>query len=109
MGRSGRIARNMKKQITRIAPLQSGIVLGTLYGILGLIFCPIGILISFLPHKAGTPDPGMAGMVLAILFPIMYAFAGFIGGIIASAVYNLGARFTGGLHVEVQDLPYHSH
>jgi hypothetical protein len=48
----------MKKRLTRLAPLRAGVVLGTLYG---------------------------------------------LGGLIAAALYNLVAKWTGGLQFEVSD------
>ncbi len=36
--------------------------------------------------------------------PVFYAIMGFIVGVLAAAVYNLVARWTGGLQFEVRDL-----
>jgi len=88
----------MKKRLTRIAPLRAGIVLGIMYGILGLIVAPF-LLIAALVGK----DAAMAGVALAVMLPILYGAGGFIGGIIAAALYNLIAKWTGGLEFEVSD------
>ena len=42
-------------------------------------------------------------MVFAILAPILHTVAGFIGGLIAAALCNLVAKWTGGLEFEVSD------
>jgi membrane protease YdiL (CAAX protease family) len=94
----------MKKQLTYIAPLRAGIVLGILYGLLGLIMVPffvLGALFSIKNGPAGAVPFGLLG----ILFPAFYAVAGFIGGVIAAAIYNLIAKWTGGLEFEVRDVP----
>jgi hypothetical protein len=94
----------MKKQLTHISPLRAGIVLGVLYGLLGLIFVPFFLLASVLAAKSGGTPAAFGGAVFSILFPVGYAIAGFIGGIIAAAIYNLVAKWTGGLEFAVQDV-----
>ena len=95
----------MKKQLTYITPLRAGIVLGVLYGILSLLVVPFVLLAAVLGSKTGVPAPAVFGVGLAILLPVLYAAAGFIGGIIAAALYNLIAKWTGGFEFEVRDLP----
>jgi hypothetical protein len=97
----------MKKQLTRIAPLKAGIVLGSLYGLLGLIiFLPLSIVFSLLGVAAikGTAMPVAFGLGFAILAPVFYGIMGFIFGVISAAIYNLVAGWTGGLEFEVRDL-----
>jgi hypothetical protein len=98
----------MKKELTRIAPLRAGIVLGVLYGILGLVvMTPLFLLTGLFAHKTDDPNPfsGAMGMGIAFAVPFFYAILGFIGGIIMAAVYNLIAGWTGGIQVEVRDVP----
>ena len=97
----------MTKQLTRIGPLRAGIVLGVLYGIFSLIIMPFVLLAFFIGGKAGTATPAFFGFGLgfAIMLPVLYAAVGFIGGIIAAAIYNLVAKWTGGLEFEVRDVP----
>jgi hypothetical protein len=94
----------MKKELTYIAPIRTGIVLGVLYGLLGLIAAPFLLLAVVLGSKAGAPA-AFGGVFFAILFPVLYAAAGFIVGIIAAAIYNLVAKWTGGLEFDVRDIP----
>ncbi len=44
------------------------------------------------------------GVGFAIMMPVIYAVFGFIGGVIAAALYNLIAKWTGGFEFEVRDL-----
>jgi hypothetical protein len=39
---------------------------------------------------------------MAILMPVIYGVMGFIGGVIGAAVYNLVARWIGGIELEVE-------
>ncbi len=96
----------MKRELTNISPLRAGIVLAVLYGSLGLLIAPFFILMAILglASKGGAPA-AFGGVFFAILFPVMYAAAGFVGGVIAAAVYNLVVRFTGGLEFEVREVP----
>jgi hypothetical protein len=95
----------MKKQLTRIAPLKTGIVLGILYGLLGCIFVPFLIVFGLLAAKTGTAAPAIFGAGFAILLPVIYGGMGFVVGVISAALYNLIAGWTGGLEFEVRDVP----
>ena len=104
----------MKRRIKRIEPLQAGKMLGVLYAGMGLIFIPFfvlaGMLGAFAQHAqhaqnvAGPPPGLMAGMMFGfgIFLPVFYGVFGFIFGIISAAIYNLVARWIGGIEVEVE-------
>jgi ABC-type Co2+ transport system permease subunit len=104
----------MKRRIKRITPLQAGKMLGILYGCMGLIFLPIfalaGVAGAFAQtaqqNQAGAHPPAaiLGGMMLGfgIMLPVFYAVFGFIFGIISAAIYNLIARWIGGIEVEVE-------
>jgi hypothetical protein len=92
-----------KKELTRISPLRAGIISGVLYGVMALIFVPIGLLTLLFHGKSGVANA--FGGVFFIFAPVLYGILGFIGGIIAAAVYNLVVKFTGGLEFEVRDVP----
>jgi hypothetical protein len=86
------------RRLTRVTPLKAGIVLGILYGIGGLIAAPFVLIAAFAGNQ------GVQGIALAVMLPIIYAVGGFIGGIIAAALYNLVAKWTGGFEFEVSDV-----
>jgi hypothetical protein len=94
----------MKKELTHIAPLRAGIVLGVLYGVLSLIFVPFFLLAAVLASRTNSPAPAIFGVGFAILMPVLYAAVGFVGGVIAAALYNLITKWTGGFEFEVRDL-----
>lgn len=43
--------------------------------------------------------------IFAILFPVIYGAIGFVLGAIVAALYNVVAKWTGGLEFEVTDVP----
>jgi len=94
----------MKKQLTYIAPLKAGITLAALYGILILIFLPIFLLAAVLGSKSGGPAPAFFSVGFVIIMPVIYTVAGFLGGVIGAALYNLIAKWTGGFEFEVRDV-----
>jgi hypothetical protein len=83
-------------RIRRFEPFSTAKVAGVIYAIFGLIFAPIFILASmFAPDEAGV------GIGLAVAIPIIYGIIGFIGTLIAAAIYNLVAGWVGGIEVEL--------
>src|SRR5205814_10616937 len=93
------------RRIKRIAPLQLGKMLAVLYGILGLIFIPFFLIMSMVASQ--LPSEQRVGIMafgagFALLFPLIYAAIGFIGGIIGALIYNLVAKWIGGIEVEVE-------
>jgi hypothetical protein len=92
----------MKRRLTRVAPLRTGVVLGILYGIGGLIAAPF-FLIAAVLGSHGAASGVVGGVAFAALLPIMYAVMGFLSGVIGAALYNLVVKWTGGLEFEVSD------
>jgi hypothetical protein len=103
----------MKRRITRVAPLQTGKMLGILYTGMGLIFLPFFMLAAaagaFAPHgqatsSAAPPAAAIAGIIMGMgtLMPFIYGAMGFFVGVIGAAFYNLIARWIGGFEVEVE-------
>ena len=80
-------------------------VMGLLYGCLGLIFTPFFLLIGLVGSFAGqskTPFAGIFGVVFAVLMPIIYGAMGFVMGAIGGLLYNLLARWVGGIELELE-------
>jgi len=101
--------------IKRVGVLSLGTMCGILSAIMGLIFALIWwmlfSIISFFVESYGGMyggDYGMDGMMwlgggmVVIIGPIFYGVIGFIGGIISGALYNLFARWVGGIKVELR-------
>jgi hypothetical protein len=91
----------MKHQIVSFSVKQSSKVLALLYGVTGLIFVPIGILIAYYDRDRvfGT------GLVITYLCsPIIYLVIGYIVGLLGFWVYNFIAKRTGGIEFELKDI-----
>lgn len=100
----------MKKRLKKIEPFQLGKIFGALYALSSLVMLPFillfSILAGFAQQSAGVapPMPLMLGMGAGFLImaPIMYGIMGFISGIIGACLYNLVAKWVGGIEVEVE-------
>ncbi len=91
--------------LKRVGVLSVGKVLGCMYAVLGLIGGALFALVSLLgatlgDHGSALPGAGL-GVLAIIFFPILYGVLGFVGGVIAAALYNGFAGMVGGIEVEL--------
>jgi hypothetical protein len=94
-----------KRRIKRFAPLQLGKMFAVLYGIMGLIFLPFFLIMSAVASQMPAPQRvGVmaVGVGFALFFPILYAAIGFVFGALGAIIYNLVAKWIGGIEVEVE-------
>ena len=93
------------RKIKRIAPLPAGKMLAILYGIMGLLFIPVFLIMSVVatqlpaPQRVGFLAFG-AGFALAV--PFIYAAMGFVFGALGALIYNDVSKWIGGIEVEVE-------
>jgi hypothetical protein len=83
-------------------------IMGAINGTLGLIFVPVFLLVGLAGMAAGGRNSifsGAAGLVLALLLPIFYGGMGFVMGAISALLYNLFAKWVGGIEVQVDAEP----
>jgi hypothetical protein len=92
-----------------IGVLSCGKVLGITYALMGLLLGAIFALLSMAGIAIDQPRQGNAAVPFAavgagmiIILPIVYGVLGFIGGMIAAAVYNVVASLVGGLELEFE-------
>jgi hypothetical protein len=99
--------------IKSIGPVSLAKLMGLLYTGLGLIFGVIfglfslvggGAMMAAADQESAAGAGLMAGFGLAavVLFPIFYGVLGFVAGLISAFLFNLAAKFAGGLEIEVQ-------
>ncbi len=75
-----------------------------MYAMIGLLIGACFSLIAMLGSAASSdfgPFGALMGVGSIIIFPIFYAVIGAIGGAIMAAIYNVCAKFTGGIEVEL--------
>jgi hypothetical protein len=87
----------MKKQITHISVHQSSTVIALMYAVLSSIMIPIGAIIFLMGGK-----DKWSGLVF-IFLPIFYAVFGYIFLALFFCIYNLIAKFVGGVEFTVAD------
>jgi len=99
--------------IRRVGVLSIAKISAIIAAVVGLL---LGILIflgslagggAAAESMAGTNEPGMAwlsglGIFAIIVLPILYGIVGFIGGAIQGFVYNIAAKFVGGISIETE-------
>ena len=99
-----------KLGVLSIAKIQAvvGAIVGLLIGILYfIIFAVFGAVIMGLAGKQGAAAGGITivyGIAALIGFPIFYGILGFVGGAIVSLIYNLVAKYIGGIEFEVENI-----
>jgi hypothetical protein len=99
----------MIRTLKRLEPFQFGKIMGVLYGLMSLFFVPFllmfGLIASVVPKVPGGPNtafPAGIAIVMAILMPVMYGLMGFVTGLIGALLYNVVAKWMGGIQVEVE-------
>jgi Transmembrane domain of unknown function (DUF3566) len=96
------------KTIRKFDPISVMKIAAICYALLGLIEGAFfAVVFSFVP-LAGPETQNVPkffgaffGFGALIVFPILCAVMGAVGGAIGAVVYNLSARFVGGIQVEV--------
>ena len=92
--------------VKRIVPMSIAKLAGLLYAVIGFIVGCFFALISMVSGVSNTESFGpLAGLFVgagAILFmPLFYGGLGFAGTYLSAVLYNVLARRTGGIEVEV--------
>jgi hypothetical protein len=94
----------MKIRITRFSSHQNAKVFSILMAITTLIFVvPMALIFSFFPPVSQAAAPGFPPGIFFLLFPLLYLIVGYIGTLIFCGLYNLVARFTGGIEFETAE------
>lgn len=93
---------NQTLKLKRVSVLSVGLVAAATYALFGLIGGFFITLISVV--ASGAFDEAGLGFLFGIgsiiILPIVYGIVGFIAGLISALIYNLVAKFTGGIQME---------
>jgi hypothetical protein len=92
----------MKRQLRRIDPISAAKISAVLYALMGLCFVPFVMAMNALMPVGEKISPFGTGFALAM--PVVYGIFGAIFSFLGAALYNLIARFVGGLEIEVRDV-----
>ncbi|HEV2988421.1 MAG TPA: DUF3566 domain-containing protein [Candidatus Angelobacter sp.] len=100
------------RKIKSVNVISVALTAAVVYGCLSLVVVPFILLFIsmgvFSAMNANNPfgQAGQigaaAGVIMMVIIPICYAAAGFIFGALGAFVYNLAAKWTGGIEVELE-------
>ncbi len=95
----------IRARLKRIGVLKAALIAGFIYLILGLLFAIpyAGMLSTMIASKTQAPS-GLLFFVLVVIIPTLYGIVGFIGTAIFVALYNLAARWFGGIEVDAEPI-----
>ena len=98
----------MRKEITWISPLRTGIIYAAIISVVYAVFSIV--MLIFGTMMGGMGGDMMGGMLMAgsgfmsiIFVLVMGAVFGFNGGMIGAFIYNIAAGIVGGVVVELKD------
>jgi hypothetical protein len=87
------------KRIGPVSAFKIGLVSYAFLGLIAGVFCSL-IALTGAPH-AHMPFARSIGMMAVLLCPIVYGTIGGIAAVISALVYNLAARWVGGVEVDL--------
>jgi hypothetical protein len=93
----------MKKRLTQINPLHAGkmvAALGGLYSLFVLLFVMGMVAIGIVTGNYHGLSTGLDAIAMLFIIPVF----GFIYGLLGAAVYNLIAKWTGGVEFTLSDV-----
>lgn len=95
-------------RLKTIGPMSCGKTLGVLYAMIGLVFgglvslfSVLGSAIGMAQGQQGAGFGALFGIGAVILMPLLYGCLGFVGGILGAFLYNVTARFSGGIELDL--------
>ena len=90
------------KTIDSVDALSVAKIQGVIAAALGLIVGVIyAVILSAMPYGGMMGSGAQFGILSIVIFPIMYAIVGFLGGGIAAFIYNIVAKNIGGIKIEL--------
>ncbi len=96
------------QRIKSVGVLSCAKMLGVLYGCMGLLFIPFALiagLASMATQQANSAIGGAAMLALGIIAPVIYGAMGFVFGAIGAWIYNLVAKWLGGIEIQLEPVP----
>jgi hypothetical protein len=90
----------MPQRIARFSVGQTAKVIGILYGLMGLVFIPVFLIIGKF-----APEGQSFGIGFALAMPILYGCLGFVFAALGCVLYNWVAGWAGGIEVELGSAP----
>lgn len=94
----------MTYQMKSVRVLQTSLIAAILYFALSLLICiPLFLIALVMPHTGNDPFSTF-GSIFFLFLPFLYAILGFIFSSIGCLIYNLVAKFTGGIAFTLEEV-----
>ena len=93
------------QRIRSIGIMSLARISGVIYGCLGLLVIPFFGVAGLISLAAGEKETAVGGamfLLFAILAPFLYGFIGFLAGALTAWIYNLAAKWIGGIEIDLQ-------
>jgi hypothetical protein len=87
--------------LKRIEPIKLGAVLGVTYCLIGFFVAIVVLFAQNYLTLSAIGIPGQSG-VAALTIPIAYGVGAFVLGAIVAQVYNIVAKWTGGIEITLE-------
>ena len=92
-------------RIKSVGVLSIAKISGIIYASIGLLFIPLALVVGLAGLASGQKGGVLGGigfLAMAILAPIFYGVLGFVSGAIGAFLYNLAAKWVGGIEIELE-------
>ena len=95
----------MTYQMRSVRVLQTSLVVALMYFVLSLIICiPMFFITLVMPHASDSSPFAALGSIVFIFIPFVYGILGFILVALSCLIYNLVAKFTGGIAFTLEEI-----
>ena len=91
-------------RIRSLGVLSTAKMMGAIYAVVGLILMPFFLIAGMLTSMAGghdNPFGAIGALAFGVMAPIFYGAIGFISGAIMAFLYNVMAKWLGGIEIEL--------
>jgi hypothetical protein len=78
-----------------------GLIVGLIYALIVTVIFAIPGRMDYALSELGASGMGVVWLICIVAAPIFYGIIGFLSGLIGAAVYNVFAKRTGGIKVEL--------
>ena len=92
-------------KIKRVNVLSLGKLLAVINAALGLVMgslVTVGSLTGVDMTQGQVPADSLIQKFSILYFPVLYAIAGFLGGVLTALAFNLAAKYLGGLEIDIE-------
>lgn len=92
-------------KIKRVNVLSLGKMLSIINAALGLamgLLVTIGAMTGVDMSQGQVPVGSLIQKFSILYFPVLYAVAGFLGGVLTAVMFNFAAKYFGGLEIDIE-------